>query len=251
VLIDNLQKIINDLKNEYAKDEWVISKFIENQVMNLSPYDAYKNIDEIIQFLINKKNRSAWTEIFSISFALVRQSNTTEIPMELKNNIFAIGCISKSISSYDYNQYIELLMFYKIDFLRDFQVDTNQSIETIEKDIWQIPDYGSYVVQKSYEYRKIPIKNLSNEACRLLLGQDIGVNCVLPFVVEILKKDILAGGDLYDGDLLNSVLNIKSDYWRFNNTLYKTIEYLIENTTVIDDEIEKAEKMLNDIRKFA
>jgi hypothetical protein len=48
-------------------------------------------------------------------------------------------------------------------------------------------------------------------------------------VFEILQHDIKVSGDFYDGDLLNSVLQINADFWEQHKDLYNTACMLIKN----------------------
>ena len=255
MFIEDLKHLLANLNDEYSKNEWVVAEFIEKYVNNIVSYEAYKNIDLIVNILLEEDNRYAWTEIFDVMFSLIKKSNTTEVSPTLKNSLSIIGFISKNISIYDYNQFLELTSFYRIgceiDFSKDIQIDTNKSIELIENTVWPEPIYDSYVIKKSYEYRKLPINLLTVEACRLLIEQEIGINYILPTTIDMLKNDILISGDLYDGDLLNAVVNIKRDYWECNKSLYNELKKLIETCNVNDEEIEKAKGILNKLGNFA
>jgi len=94
--------------------------------------------------------------------------------------------------------------------------DTTKSIEQLEKDFWSDIDFPSVLVEKCHSYRKIPVQELTTEQTRTLIGQNIGIKYLVPKAYEILSKNILAEGDLYEGDLLSAVLSIDEVFWDSN-----------------------------------
>jgi hypothetical protein len=46
-----------------------------------------------------------------------------------------------------------------------------------------------------------------------MIGQNESLIYLIPLALEELGKNILAEGDLYEGDLLTNVLKIDADYW--------------------------------------
>ena len=93
-------------------------------------------------------------------------------------------------------------------------MEEQKSIEQLEGDYWAEIKFPTGLVERCYRFRQIPVKDLSVEQIRVLLGQDIGVPYLLGKALQILEKDILADGDFYPGDLLNAVLNVNKIYWQ-------------------------------------
>lgn len=107
--------------------------------------------------------------------------------------------------------------------------DTTLSVEQLEKDKWKEPEsYPTGLVEKCFKYRKIPVKDLSVEHLRTLVGQNIGLKYLIPIAVERLKENILAEGDLYPGDLLSAVITTEIAYWKTNPVFHKTLVELIQ-----------------------
>lgn len=48
---------------------------------------------------------------------------------------------------------------------------------------------------------------------RLLIGQDIGLPYLLPLALKVLRDNPMAGGDMYEGDLLSAVLTRNPAVW--------------------------------------
>jgi hypothetical protein len=90
----------------------------------------------------------------------------------------------------------------------------NKSLENLEKDIWNEPEYSSHLVTTCHKLRKKQLKDFDIEDLRIMVGQNIGLNFLIPLAIEELKQNILAEGDFYAGDLLNSVLTSETIYWK-------------------------------------
>jgi len=106
------------------------------------------------------------------------------------------------------------LTFIKTDQMKFENNWKNKSLENLEKDIWNEPEYSSHLVTTCHKLRKKKLKDFDIEDLRIMIGQDIGLNFLIPLALEELKQNILAEGDFYEGDLLKSVLTSEIDYWK-------------------------------------
>ncbi len=89
------------------------------------------------------------------------------------------------------------------------------TIEAIENDYWgDAPADATWLIRRCYELRKKQIKELDTEDMRLLIRQDIALPILIPLAIQILRKDVLAEGEMYPGDLLQAVLEADEKYWR-------------------------------------
>lgn len=60
-----------------------------------------------------------------------------------------------------------------------------------------------------------------------MIGQEIGLDYLIPLALETLEDNIFAEGNFYCGDLLDSVLKVGKRFWE-NNPIYKDdLEYLV------------------------
>jgi hypothetical protein len=88
------------------------------------------------------------------------------------------------------------------------------SLEQIEDDAWGDPPPGATrLVRTAHELRRKPIATLTPNDLRLLIGQQIGVDVLLPRALALLAGDPLVDGDFYPGDLLVAVMRLPSKYW--------------------------------------
>lgn len=94
--------------------------------------------------------------------------------------------------------------------------DSSKTLEQLENDFWGEPSYNSYLVKTCHELRKKPVRDFDVEDLRIMIGQNIGLKYLLPLASETLQKNILAEGNMYEGDLLTNVLKSKKEYWKIN-----------------------------------
>lgn len=108
-------------------------------------------------------------------------------------------------------------------------VNYSKSLEQLENDYWDEPTYDSYVVTTCHSMRKKPLNEVSVEELRLVIGQGFSLNYLMPMAIELLKRDILTQGDLYEGDLLANVISKSTfNYWKINKNNWDLVVKLIE-----------------------
>ena len=114
----------------------------------------------------------------------------------------------------------------------------NKTIEQLEKNKWGEPKFQSHVVVTSYKLRKKKLKDFTIEDLRLMIGQNIGNQFLIPLAINHLEQDINSEGDFYPGDLLKSVLTSETSYWRNNQNLKEEVVKVIDSQleTLIDRE---------------
>ena len=61
-----------------------------------------------------------------------------------------------------------------------------------------------------------------------MIGQNINLEFLIPLALEQLKKNILAEGNFYEGDLLNNVLTSEKEYWLRNKKNWQIFCELFE-----------------------
>jgi hypothetical protein len=94
-------------------------------------------------------------------------------------------------------------------------IDYSKSLEQIENDYWGEPGYDSYVVMTCHSMRKKPLAEVTVEELRLVIGQGFSLQYLIPMAIEKLEENILAEGDLYEGDLFTNVISKNTfEYWK-------------------------------------
>ncbi|MGW7532409.1 contact-dependent growth inhibition system immunity protein [Amycolatopsis sp. NPDC054798] len=89
-----------------------------------------------------------------------------------------------------------------------------RTLEEIEGESWgDAPEDESYLVRTVHRLRRKPLGQLTVEDLRILLGQNVGTEHILPLGLRKLEKDPLAEGDYYPGDLLVAAMKLPVESW--------------------------------------
>ncbi|WP_336518008.1 contact-dependent growth inhibition system immunity protein [Pollutibacter soli] len=103
-----------------------------------------------------------------------------------------------------------------------------KTLENLEKDYWGEPGYDSNLVITCHKLRKKPLDEFSIGDLRIMIGQNIGLKFLIPIAIDELRKNILAEGDFYPGDLLQAVLHSEADFWKDNRDYFIEMRKLVE-----------------------
>jgi hypothetical protein len=98
--------------------------------------------------------------------------------------------------------------------------DRRRSLEDLDGERWgDAPLGATRLVTEVHRLRRKPVGELSVEDLRLLIRQGIALQLLVPLALECLREEPLVAGDLYEGDLLSTVLRVDGGFWRRNADL--------------------------------
>jgi hypothetical protein len=81
-----------------------------------------------------------------------------------------------------------------------------------------------------HRLRRVPLRQFSVEDLRIMIGQNIGLQYLIPLALEHLRRDPLVQGDFYPGDLLKMVLSADEKFWQDHHEWRKEVEEIGEHT---------------------
>ena len=102
------------------------------------------------------------------------------------------------------------------------------TIENLEQDYWGEPTYGSHLVSSCHELRKKSISRFTPSDLRIMIGQDIGTQYLMPKALGILFDKPLISATFFEGDLLRAILKLPTEYWE------KHPEHLAETLVIAE-----------------
>lgn len=118
------------------------------------------------------------------------------------------------------------------------------SLQELENDYWEDIDYPTDLVKRCHELRKIPLAEYNVDDLRFMIGQNQGLQYLIPPAFNLLENSILIEGDYYEGDLLASVLMASPDFWRNNPALWESVYLLVQNESeFIKDDTELSQEI--------
>jgi hypothetical protein len=120
---------------------------------------------------------------------------------------------------------------------RNTQINLNQTLEQIERIVWEEPKKASFLVITCHQLRRKLLKEFTIEDLRIMIGQNFNLEILIPMAIEKFRENILAEGNFYEGDLLMNVLNSESSYWINHKDHWKVVRELYElNKDVFNSE---------------
>jgi hypothetical protein len=96
------------------------------------------------------------------------------------------------------------------------------------------------LILRCYALRRKPLEDLTVEDLRLGIGQEIALRHLMPLAIRVLELNPLAEGDMYQGDLLNAVLNVGADFWEANQSLKSEVAHLVDRVDDVDEDLQEA-----------
>lgn len=84
----------------------------------------------------------------------------------------------------------------------------------------------SYLVRRCKILSDVPICEFSIEDYRILIGQGIGLEYLVPPAINILSENLFAEGDYYEGDLLKSLLTVDRHFWDKHSNLREELKQI-------------------------
>ena len=122
-------------------------------------------------------------------------------------------------------------------------IDVTKSLEELEGITLGVPDFDSSLVHRCHDLRRVPVKDMSVDDLRFLIGQQICLPILMPIAVAVLRRDPLAEGDLYPGALLLSAIRVDRRFWEANAALSAEVQSISEQALI---ELKKDDKDLCD-----
>jgi hypothetical protein len=133
-------------------------------------------------------------------------------------------------------------------------VDKKKPIEELEGDRWPDPPPDSTnLVRTVHALRRRPIKDLNAHDLRHLIGQDIGLQWLMPVALDFLRETAPRESTTgwYDDDLLTAVLTRKASLWRsrpeFARHLDETVRTLTDLSPYVQREVENFRSLVSDL----
>ncbi len=129
--------------------------------------------------------------------------------------------------------------------------DRTKTLQELEGKDWGEPNFASHLVTECHRLRRVPLCELTTEDLRIMIGQQIGLEYLIPLAIERLRDDPLAEGDFCPGDLLQNVLRADSrflvDHLDYRRAIADIVARAFASLQSLEEsERESTEKVLKD-----
>jgi hypothetical protein len=105
----------------------------------------------------------------------------------------------------------------------------SKSIAELEAVQWPKPGPDvSPLFVRCYELRKQPLSELTVADWRVLIGQDVGLEHLMPMALDVVEKDPLIKTEHYRGDLLTVILQASSEFFRKRPEIRSRVEEILK-----------------------
>lgn len=105
----------------------------------------------------------------------------------------------------------------------------DMTLEELEEEYWDDPGETTKLIRTCFELRKKPLKDFNAEDLRIMIGQRIGLEYLIPIAVNLLNENPYVQATFYPGDLLLYVLNnVSQQYWEEHEDLYYEIDSIVD-----------------------
>lgn len=115
-----------------------------------------------------------------------------------------------------------------------------KTLQELERQDWGEPPFPSSLVRTCHALRRKPLRDFTVEDLRIMIGQNISLNYLMPLAIEHLQRDPLAAGDFYPGDLLATVLRVTSGFWQVQPRLRQAVQDLVDHLTPFPEDLHPA-----------
>src|SRR5260221_10351824 len=117
--------------------------------------------------------------------------------------------------------------------------EKRKSLQELEGQDWGEGDYPSYLVRTCHALRRKPLRDFTVEDLRIMIGQNFSLDYLVPLAIEQFQHDPLAAGGFYNGDLLASVLRVRSSFWQKRPNLRRAVDNIVEQMNSFPQDLRK------------
>ena len=97
--------------------------------------------------------------------------------------------------------------------------DRNKSLQQLDGQDWGEPTFDSHLVTECHRLHRVPLRDFTVEDLRITIGQNIGLEHLVPLALERLRDDPFAEGAHYPCDLLVTMLGAAAQFWQRHSEL--------------------------------
>jgi len=107
--------------------------------------------------------------------------------------------------------------------------DVSKTLEQLDGHNWGEPEWQSHLVLECHRLRRVPLREFTPANLRMMVGQDINLESLVPLALQVLSEDPLIEAELYPGDLLGALLHSEASFWLAHPELRTVLAMVVES----------------------
>lgn len=102
-----------------------------------------------------------------------------------------------------------------MELFKNFNIDEEKTPTEITGVVIGKYEFETSLIENARKFSNMPLKSIPDEGLRLLLGQNLYLEVVVPATICFLSVKPFAGGDFEDGALIRTLfLRVDKDFWK-------------------------------------
>ncbi|MGO9881796.1 MAG: contact-dependent growth inhibition system immunity protein [Solirubrobacteraceae bacterium] len=107
--------------------------------------------------------------------------------------------------------------------------ESKRTLDTVDPSAWgPAPPDATPLIKRCHQLRTKPLRDFTVDDLRIMIGQRVALNRLVPLALDRLRRDPLVEGDYYPGYLLDSVLRVDTTFWEWSPDLMVEMRKLAE-----------------------
>ena len=106
-------------------------------------------------------------------------------------------------------------------------LDTNKSLSQLLGALTKDTTDSSALVTTCLALYEKPLKDFTVENLRVMIGQSIGLEFLIPLAIDLLQENPFVEGDYYPGDLLSAVVKVEPSFWQTHQDFYWSVSEIV------------------------
>jgi CDI immunity proteins len=106
-------------------------------------------------------------------------------------------------------------------------LDTSKSLRQLLDPLTKDTTDSSALTTTCLTLSEKPLKDFTVENLRVMIGQNMGLEFLIPLAVEVLQENPFVEGDYYPGDLLSAVMKVEPGFWQTHRDFYWSVSEIV------------------------
>lgn len=107
------------------------------------------------------------------------------------------------------------------------ELDTNKSLSQLLGALTKDTTDSSPLATNCLTLYEKPLKDFTVENLRVMIGQSIGLEFLIPLAVKLLQENPFVEGDYDPGDLLSVVMLVDPGFWQTHQDFYWSVSEIV------------------------